>query len=161
MIEIMVDVFHDKTLIAPLVRDREDDWNVSLRRVFDAKGHTDITVPFDETVTKTQFMHNDLSEVVREAQVRKIKEVDIRCLFRMTLNDEEYDQFERDEVIRLDVKYDVELLSYTTFDNQVIVLNDSVHRLEFTDYLRLQIRSSLAHKICQFTPSSTVTLRRK
>lgn len=160
MIEIMVDVFHDKTLIAPLVRDREDDWNVSLRRIFDAKGHTDITVPFDETVTKTQFIHNDLSEVVREAQARKIKEVDIHCLFRVTLNDEEYDQFERDEVIRLDVEYDVELLNYITFDSQVVVLNDSVHQLGFTDYLCLQIRSALAYKICRFTPSSTVILRR-
>lgn len=161
MIEIMIDVYNDRSLVKPLIRDYEDEWNVSLRRTFDAKGHIDITVPFDENVTKTQFMYDDLSEVVREAQARKIKEVDIRCLFRVTLNDEEYDQFERDEVIRLNVEYDVELLSYTTLDNQVIVLNDSVHRLEFTDYLRLQIRSSLAHKICQFTTSSTVTLRRK
>lgn len=129
MIEIMIDVYNDRSLVKPLVRDREDDWSVSLRRMFDAKGHIDITVPFDENVTKTQFIHNDLSEVVREAQARKIKEVDIRCLFRVTLNDEEYDQFERDEVIRLDVEYDVELLNYATFDNQKVVLNDSVHQL--------------------------------
>lgn len=160
MIEIMIDVYNDRSLVKPLIRDYEDEWNVSLRRTFDAKGHIDITVPFDENVTKTQFMHDDLSEVVREAQTRKIKEVDIRCLFRVTLNDEEYDQFERDEVIRLDVEYDVELLNYITFDSQVVVLNDSVHRLGFTDYLCLQIRSSLAYKICRFTPSSTVTLRR-
>lgn len=160
MIEIMIDVYNDRSLVKPLIRDYEDEWNVSLRRTFDAKGHIDITVPFDENVTKTQFMHDDLSEVVREAQTRKIKEVDIRCLFRVTLNDEEYDQFEHDEVIRLDVEYDVELLNYITFDSQVVVLNDSVHRLRFTDYLCLQIRSSLAYKICRFTPSSTVTLRR-
>lgn len=160
MIEIMIDVYNDRSLVKPLIRDYEDEWNVSLRHTFDAKGHIDITVPFDENVTKTQFMHDDLSEVVREAQARKIKEVDIRCLFRVTLNDEEYDQFERDEVIRLDVEYDVELLNYITFDSQVVVLNDSVHQLGFTDYLCLQIRSALAYKICRFTPSSTVTLRR-
>lgn len=160
MIEIMIDVYHDKSLVMPFVRDREDDWNVSMNRKYDAKGHIDITIPFDANVKRTQFLHNDLSEIVREAQARKIKEVDIRCLFRVALNDDEYNRFEQDEVIRLDVDYDVELLSYITFDGQRVALNDSAHRLCFTEYLLLQIRSSLACKINQFVPSSTVIVRR-
>lgn len=65
MIEILIDVYKDGTLVKELIRDREDDWNVSDRRKYDAKGHIDITVPFNTNITKSSFTLNDLSEIVQ------------------------------------------------------------------------------------------------
>lgn len=160
MIEIMVDVFHDKKLITPFIRDREDDWHVSWQREFDAKGHFDFTVPFDPTTTKTVFMHHDLTEIVREAQSRKIKDVNVRGLIRVVMTPEEVEEFNRKGRIEFDTEYDVTLLNYTTFDGKTVVLDDPDHWLSITDYLRLQVTSALANRIVRFNPSATVTLRR-
>ena len=160
MIEIIVDVFHNKQMAVPFVRDREDDWHVSWRREFDAKGHFDFTVPFDPTTTEAVVMHHDLSEIVREAQARKIKDVNVRGLIRVVMTPEEVEEFDRCGSIEFDIEYDIELLNYTTFDGKIIKLNDSEHLLGFTDYLRLQVTSSLANHAARFNPSATVTLRR-
>ena len=160
MIEIIVDVFHNKQMVVPFVRDREDDWHVSWRREFDAKGHFDFTVPFDPTTTETVFMHHDLTEIVREAQARKIKDVNVRGLIRVVMTPEEVEEFNRRGSIEFDIEYDVTLLNYTTFDGKIIKLNDSEHLLGFTDYLRLQVTSSLANRAARFNPNATVTLRR-
>lgn len=160
MIEITIDVFGDKQLITPFVRDREDDWHVSWRREFDAKGHFDVTVPFDPTTTETVFMHHNLSEIVREAQARKIKDIDIRGLIRVVMTPEEFNEFKRKGRIEFDIEYDIELLNYTTFDDKTVVLDDREHLLRFTDYLRLQVTSSLANRVSRFNPSAMVTLRR-
>lgn len=160
MIEIMVDVFHDKKLITPFIRDREDDWHVSWRREFDAKGHFDFTVPFDPTVTKTAFLHDDLSEIVREAEARKIKSIKCRGLIRVTMTPEEVEEFNRNNSIEFDIQYDIMLINYTTFDDKIVKLNDPEHQLGFTDYLRLQVTSSLANRINRFNPSATATVRR-
>ena len=161
MIEITVDVFHNKQIVVPFVRDREDDWHVSWRREFDAKGHFDFTVPFDQTVTKTVFLHGDLSEIVREAQARKIKDINVRGLIRVTMTPEEVEEFERKKRIEFDIDYDVTLLNYTAFDGKKVILDDPEHLLGFTDYLRLQVTSSLAKRMSGFNPSAIVTLRRK
>ena len=150
MIEILIDVYKDGTLVKELIRDREDDWNVSDRRKYDAKGHIDITVPF-----------NDLSEIAQEAQVRKIKEVTIRCFYRIVLTTDEYERFETRSSITLDtVGYDISLLEYTTFDDKRVALNDSTHTFIFTELLRKQVESSLATKATLLSPCSTVTVRR-
>ena len=73
---------------------------------------------------------------------------------------EEVEEFNRKGSIEFDIEYDVTLLNYTTFDGKRVVLNDSEHLLEFTDYLRLQVTSSLANRISRFNPSAMVTLRR-
>lgn len=162
MIEILIDVYKDGTLVKELIRDREDDWNVSDRRKYDAKGHIDITVPFNTNTTKSSFTLNDLSEIVREAQVRKIKEVTIRCLYRIVLTADEYAQVETLSSITLDnVGYDISLLAYTTFDDKQVVLNDSTHTFIFTELLRKQVESSLANKVTWLSPCSTATVRRK
>ena len=160
MIEIMVDVFHNKQTIVPFIRDREDDWHVSWRREFDAKGHFDFTVPFDPTTTKTAFMHHDLTEIVQEAQSRKIKDINVRGLIRVTMDPEEFNEFKRNGRIEFDIDYDVTLLNYTTFDGKCVVLNDAEHLLGFTDYLRLQVTSSLTKRMSGFNPSAIVTLGR-
>lgn len=160
MIEIMVDVFGDKQTITPFIRDREDDWHVSWQREFDAKGHFDFTVPFDPTTTETVFMHHDLTEIVREAQARKIKDVNARGLIRVVMTPEEVEEFNRKGSIEFDIEYDVTLLNYTMFDGKTVVLDDPEHLLGFTDYLRLQVTSSLANRVSRFNPSATVTLRR-
>ena len=161
MIEILIDVYKDGTLVKELIRDREDDWNVSDRRKYDAKGHIDITVPFNANVTKSSFTLNDLSEIVREAQVRKIKEVTIRCLYRIVLTADEYARLETLSSFTLDnVGYDISLLEYTTFDDKQVVLNDSTHTFIFTELLRKQVESSLATKVTWLSPCSTVTVRR-
>lgn len=162
MIEILIDVYKDGTLVKELVRDREDDWNVSDRRKYDAKGHIDITVPFNASVTKSSFTLNDLSEIVREAQVRKIKEVTIRCLYRIVLTTDEYEWFETRSSITLDnVGYDISLLAYTTFDGKQVALKDSTHTFIFTELLRKQVESSLAKKVTWLSPCSAATVRRK
>lgn len=161
MIEILIDVYKDGTLVKELIRDREDDWNVSDWRKYDAKGHIDITVPFNANVTKSSFTLNDLSEIVREAQVRKIKEVTIRCLYRIVLTADEYARLETLSSFTLDnVGYDISLLEYTTFDDKQVVLNDSTHTFIFTELLRKQVESSLAKKVAWLSPCSTVTVRR-
>ena len=137
MIEIMVDVFHDKKLITPFIRDREDDWHVSWQR-----------------------MHHDLTEIVREAQARKIKDVNVRGLIRVVMTPEEVEEFNRKGRIEFDIEYDVTLLNYTTLDDKKVVLDDPDHWLSITDYLRLQVTSALANRIVRFNPSATVTLRR-
>ena len=162
MIEILIDVYKDGALVKELVRDREDDWNVADRRKYDAKGDIDITVPFNARVTKSSFPLNDLSEIVQEAQVRKIKEVTIRCLYRIVLTPDEYAQLEMLSSITLDnVGYDISLLEYATFDGERVVLNDSTHTFIFTELLRKQVESSLANKVVWLHPCSAVTVRRK
>lgn len=148
MIEIMVDVFHDKKLITPFIRDREDDWHVSWQREFDAKGHFDFTVPFDPTTTETVFMHHDLTEIVREAQARKIKDVNVRGLIRVVMTPEEVEEFNRKGRIEFDIEYDVTLLNYTTLDAKKVVLDDPDHWLSITDYLRLQVSDISVSKSC-------------
>lgn len=160
MIEIMVDVFGDKQLITPFIRDREDDWHVSWQREFDAKGHFDFTVLFDPTTTETVFMRHDISDIVREAQDRKIKDINARGLIRVVMTPEEVEEFNRKGSIEFDIDYDVTLLNYTTFDGKKVVLDDLEHPLEFTNHLRLQVTSSLANYISRFNPSAMVTLRR-
>ena len=148
MIEVMVDVFHDKKLITPFIRDREDDWHVSWQREFDAKGHFDFTVPFDPTTTETVFMHHDLTEIVREAQARKIKDVNVRSLIRVVMTPEEVEEFNRKGRIEFDIEYDVTLLNYTTLDAKKVVLDDPDHWLSITDYLRLQVSDISVSKSC-------------
>ena len=161
MIEIMVDVYKDGSLLKTLIHDREEDWNVSDRRKYDAKGHIDITVPFNANITKSSFTLNDLSEIVQEAQVRKIKEVTIRCFYRIVLTTDDYEWFETRSSITLDtVGYDISLLEYTTFDDKRVALNDSTHTFIFTELLRKQVESSLAAKATWLSPCSTVTVRR-
>ena len=161
MIEILIDVYKDGTLVKELIRDREDDWSVSARRKFDAKGHIDITVPLNANVTKSSFTHNDLSEIVQEAQVRKIKEVTIRCFYRIVLTTDECEWFETRSSITLDnVGYDISLLAYTTFDGKQVALNDSTHAFIFTELLRKQVESSLAKKVTWLLPCSAATVRR-
>lgn len=161
MIEILIDVYKDGTLVKELIRDREDDWNVSDRRKYDAKGHIDITVPFNANITKSSFTLNDLSEIVQEAQVRKIKEVTIRCFYRIVLTTDEYEWFETRSSITLDtVDYDISLLEYTTFDDKRVALNDATHTFIFTELLRKQVESSLAKKVTWLSPCSAITVRR-
>lgn len=160
MIEITVDVFGDAHTLVPFVRDREDDWHVSWRREFDAKGHFDFTVPFDPNVTKTVFLHDDLSEVVREAEARKIKDIKVRGLIRVTMTPEEVEELNRNGSIECEIEYDITLLDYTTFDGKHVVLDDPEHQLGFTDYLRAQVTSSLAKRVTRLSPSATVIVRR-
>lgn len=160
MIEITVDVFNNRQTVVPFVRDREDDWHVSWRREFDAKGHFDFTVPFDPTVTKTAFLHDDLSEIVREAEARKIKDVKVRGLIRVVMTPEEFEEFERNGRIEFDIQYDITLINYTTFDGKRVALDDAEHQLGFTDYLRAQVTASLAKCVTRFDPTATVIVRR-
>lgn len=160
MIEITVDVFSDKQLIIPFVRDREDDWHVSWRREFDAKGHFDFTVPFDLTVTETAFLHDDVSEIVREAEARKIKDIKVRGLIRVVMTPEEVEELNRKGSIEFDIQYDIMLINYTTFDGKCVVLDDAEHQLRFTEYLRSQVTSSLANRVVRLSPSATVIVRR-
>ena len=160
MIEITVDVFNNRQTVVSFVRDREDDWHVSWRREFDAKGHFDFTVPFDPTVTKTAFLHDDLSEIVQEAEARKIKSIKVRGLIRVTMTPEEVEELNRKGSIEFDIQYDITLINYTTFDGKCVVLDDSVHQLGFTDYLRSQVTSALTKRVTRFSPSATVIVRR-
>lgn len=159
MIEILIDVYKDGTLVKELVRDREDDWNVSDRRKYDAKGHIDITVPFNANITKSSFTLNDLSEIVQEAQLRNVKEVDVRCKYRILLTNDDWGRVEKDGFNIRDVSYTITLLSYTTLDEKVIELDDT-HWSVFAGHLQRQVHASILSKIGELRPRSLVITRR-
>ena len=62
---------------------------------------------------------------------------------------EEVEEFNRNNSIEFDIRYDIMLINYTTFDDKIVKLDDPEHLLGFTDYLRLQVTSSLANRIKQ------------
>ena len=145
-LEHTIDVYRDGSLIKTLIHDCEEEWNVTGTRKYIVDGHIDITIP-----------HYD--DVVREAQERNIKEVSVRCKYRILLTSDDWGRIERDGFNTRDVTYEIRLLSYTTFDNTVIEFDDT-HWSVFAGHLQQQVHASLLDTCNELRPTSIVTTRR-
>lgn len=98
-------------------------------------------------------------DVVREAQLRNIKEVDIRCKYRILLTNDDWGRVEKDDFNIRDVSYTITLISYTTLDEKVIELDDT-HWSVFAGHLQRQVHASILSKIGELRPRSLVITRR-
>lgn len=158
-LEHTIDVYGDGSLIKTLVHDCEEEWNVTGTHKYIVDGHIDITVSLDECMTYDKLWDRHYGDVVREAQERNIKDVNVRCKYRILLTNDDWGRIERDGVNTRDVIYSITLLSYTTFDNTVIEF-DNDHLSVFAGHLHRQVHSSILSKIDDVRPTSIVTTRR-
>lgn len=134
ILEHTVDVYDDCSLVKTLVHDCEEEWNLTGRWKYCVDGHIDITVPFDKHMTHDKVWNTYHEDTVREAHDRKIKEVTIRCKLRVMLTNDDYGRIEREGFIMREITYDISLLSYATFDNKLITLNESDHQVVFKEF---------------------------
>lgn len=82
-----------------------------------------------------------------------------RCKYRIILTNDDWSRIERDGFNARDVTYVITLHSYTTFDNTVIMFDDT-HWSVFAGHLQRQVHASLLSKCNELRPTSTVTTRR-
>ena len=158
-LEHTIDVYGDGSIIKTLIHDCEEAQNVTGTRKYIVDGHVDITVPLDERMTYDTLWDRRYDEVVREAQERSIKEVSIRCKYRIQLTNDDWGRVEKDGFNTRDVTYVITLLGYTTFDDAVIEFDDT-HWSVFAGHLQQQVHASLLSKCNELRPTSTVTTRR-
>lgn len=159
VLEHSIDVYGDGSLIKTLIHDCKEEWDITGTRKYIVDGHIDITVPLDERMTYDKLWDRHYGEVVREAQVRDIKDVNVRCKYRILLTNDDWGQVERDDFNTRDVSYVITLLGYTTFDD-IVVEFDCIHRLVFADRLQQLVHTTLLSKCNELRPTSTVTTRR-
>lgn len=159
VLEHSIDVYSDGSLIKTLIHDCEEEWNISGTRKYVVDGHINITIPFNERMTYDKVWETYYDDVVREAQERNMKEVTARCKYRIILTNDDWSRIERDGFNTRDVTYVITLLSYTTFDNTVIMF-DGTHWPVFAGHLQQQVHASLLSKCNELRPTSTVTTRR-
>lgn len=160
ILEHSIDVYGDVSLIKSLIHDCEEEWDVTGTRKYIVDGHIDITVPLDEHMTYDKTWERSYEDVVQEAQLRNIKEVDVRCKYRIMLTNDDWGRIERGGFNARDVSYTITLLSYTTFGDKVIELDDS-HWLVFAGHLQQQVHASILNAIDELRPTSIVATRRK
>ena len=158
-LEHTIDVYRDGSLIKTLMHDCEEEWNISGTRKYRVNGHIDITIPLDERMTYDNLWDRHYGDVVREAQARNIKEVNVRCKHRILLTNDDWGRVEKDGFNTRDVMYVITLLGYTTFDNAVIEFDDT-HWSVFAGHLQQQVHASLLSKCNELRPTSAVTTRR-
>lgn len=158
-LEHTIDVYGDGSLIKTLIHDCEEEWNVTGTRKYTVDGHIDITVPLDEHMTYDKLWDRHYGDVVREAQERNIKDVNVRCKYRILLTNDDWGRVERDGFNTRDVSYVITLLGYTTVDD-IVVEFDRIHELVFEGHLQRQVYASLLSKRNELRPTSTVTTGR-
>ena len=159
VLEHTLDVYGDGSLIKTLIHDREEELNVTGTRKYIVDGHVDITAPLDERMTYDKLWDRHYGDVVREAQARNIKDVNVRCKYRILLTNDDWGRVERDGFNTRDVSYVITLLGYTTVDD-IVVEFDRIHELVFEGHLQRQVHASLLSKCNELRPTSTVTTRR-
>ena len=159
VLEHSIDVYGDGSLIKTLIHDCEEEWDITGTRKYIVDGHIDITVPLDECMTYDKLWDRHYGEVVREAQERDIKDVTVRCKYRILLTNDDWGRVEKEGFNTRDVSYVITLLSYTTLDNTVIEFDDA-HWSVFAGHLQQQVHASLLNKCNELRPTSTVTTRR-
>ena len=159
VLEHSIDVYGDGSLIKTLIHDCEEEWDITGTRKYIVEGHVDITVPLDERMTYDKLWDRHYGDVVREAQERSIKDVNVCCKYRILLTNDDWGRVERDGFNTRDVSYVITLLDYTTFDS-IVVEFDRIHGLVFEGHLKRQVHASLLSKCNELRPTSTVTTRR-
>lgn len=158
-LEHTIDVYGDGSIIKTLMHDREEAWNVTGTRKYIVRGHVDVTVPLNERMTYDKLWERHYDDVVREAQERNIKEVSVRCKYRILLTNDDWGRIEKDGFNTRDVTYEITLLSYTTFNDTVVEFDDT-HWSVFAGHLQQQVHASLLDKCNEHRPTSIVTTRR-
>lgn len=159
VLEHSIDVHGDGSLIKTLIHDCEEEWNISGTRKYVVDGHINITVPLDDRMTYDKLWDIHYGDVVREAQERNIKDVNVRCKYRILLTNDDWGRVERDGFNTRDVSYVITLLGYTTVDD-IVVKFDRIHALVFEGHLQRQVHASLLSKCNELRPTSAVTTRR-
>lgn len=159
VLEHSIDVRGDGSLIKTLIHDCAEEWDITGTRKYIIDGHIDITVPLDEHMTYDKLWDRHYGDVVREAQERNIKDVNMRCKYRILLTNDDWGRVERDGFNTRGVSYVIALLGYTTFDD-IVVEFDCIHPLVFTGRLQQQVHATLVSKCNELRPTSTVTTRR-
>lgn len=159
ILEHSIDVYGDGSLIKTLIHDCEEEWDITGTRKYIIDGHIDITVPLDEHMTYDKLWDRHYGDVVREAQGRNIKDVNVRCKYRILLTNDDWGRVERDGFNTRGVSYVIALLGYTTFDD-IVVEFDCIHPLVFAGRLQQQVHATLVSKCNELRPTSTVTTRR-
>lgn len=159
VLEHSIDVYGDGSLIKTLIHDCEEEWDITGTRKYIVNGHIDITVPLDERMTYDKLWDIHYGDVVREAQERNIKDVNVACKYRILLTNDDWGRVERDGFNTRDVSYVITLLGYATFDD-IVVEFDCVHQLVFAARLQQQVHATLLSKCNELRPTSTVTTRR-
>ena len=159
VLEHTIDIYGDGSLIKTLIHDCEEERNVTGTRKYIVDGHVDITVPLDECMTYDKLWDRHYGDVVREAQERSIKDVNVRCKYRILLTNDDWGRVERDGFNTRGVSYVITLLDYTAFDGIVVEFN-CIHPLVFTGRLQQQVYASLVSKCNELRPTSIVTTRR-
>ena len=157
--DILVDLYADGSTSMPLMIT-----NVARRLWGDeciAKidGYVTVDVPIDACSARLVDKDEHLAEVVREAQERDIKDVTVRCKYRILLTNDDWGRVERDGFNTRGVSYVIALLGYTTFDD-IVVEFDCIHPLVFAGRLQQQVHATLVSKCNELRPTSTVTTRR-
>ena len=142
VLEHSIDVYGDGSLIKTLIHDCEEEWDITGTRKYIVEGHIDIAVPLDECMTYDKLWDRHYGDVVREAQERSIKDVNVRCKYRILLTNDDWSRVERDGFNTRDVSYVITLLGYTTVDD-IVVEFDRIHELVFEGHLKRQVHASL------------------
>ena len=159
VLEHSIDVYGDGSLIKTLIHGCEEEWDTTGTRKYIVDGHIDITAPFDAYMTYDKLCDRHYGDVVREVQERNIKDVNVRCKYRIRLTNDDWGRVERDGFNVRDVSYVITLLGYTTFDD-IVVEFDCIHQLVFAGRLQQQVHATLLSKCNELRPTSTVTTRR-
>lgn len=159
VLEHSIDVYGDGSLIKTLIHDCAEEWDITGTRKYIVDGHIDITVSLDECMTYDKLWDRHYGDVVREAQERNIKDVNVRCKYRILLTNDDWGRVERDDFNTRDVSYVITLLGYMTLDNVVIEFDDT-HWSVFAGHLQQQVHATLVSKCNELRPTSTVTTRR-
>ena len=100
VLEHSIDVYGDGSLIKTLIHDCEEEWDITGTRKYIVDGHIDITVPLDECLTYDKLRNRHYGEVVREAQERDIKDVNVRCKYRILLTNDDGVELKETTLIR-------------------------------------------------------------
>ena len=157
--DISVDVYSNSELLLPMTITNVERLTIANERAAKIHGYVEVDVPIDACSARLTKRIINLSEVIREAQRRNIKEVTARCKYRIILTNDDWSRIERDGFNARDVTYVITLRSYTTFDNTVIMFDDA-HWSVFAGHLQRQVHASLLSKCNELRPTSTVTTRR-
>lgn len=157
--DILVDIYNNNELLLPMTITNVERLTIANERAAKISGYVEVDVPVDACSARLTKRIVNLSEVIREAHKRNIKDVNVRCKYRILLTNDDWGRVERDGFNTRGVSYVIALLGYTTFDD-IVVEFDCIHPLVFAGRLQQQVHATLVSKCNELRPTSTVTTRR-
>ena len=157
--DILVDLYADGSTSLPLMITNVARKLIGAECIAKIEGYVTADAPIDACSARLVDKDEHLAEVAREAHKRNIKDVSVRCKYRILLTNDDWGRVERDGFNTRDVSYVITLLGYTTVDD-IVVEFDRIHELVFEGHLQRQVHASLLSKCNELRPTSTVTTRR-